>query len=76
MQEQGNHNSLLHFQVSRSFLSLAKNFLFMLQDLKDQGKISQDDFITMRSKILGNTNDSIRFLEQMLDLCSVEVKKT
>lgn len=76
MQEEGNHNDFLQSQISRSFLGLAKNFLFMLQDLRNRGKISDHDFLTLRSKILGNANDSIRTIEQILDLCSIEIRKT
>lgn len=76
MPEQGNHNEFLMFQISRNFLDVSKSFLFILQDLEKNGQISRDEFITYRSKILGNTNDRIRYLNQIVDSLSIELKKT
>jgi hypothetical protein len=76
MEGKGNHNEFLQFQISRNFLNLGKTFLFILQELEKDGKITKDEFITYRSKILGNTNDSIRYLFQIIDSLEIELKKT
>ena len=76
MQEKGNHNEFLQFQISRNLLDIGKVFLSILQDLEKNNQISKDEFILYRSKILGNTNDRIRYLNQIIDSLEVELKKT
>lgn len=76
MQDKGNHNEFLKLQIYNNLMGLSKSFLCILQQLKEQNQISESDFAIYRSKILGKSNDDIRFLNQIIDSLNIELKRT
>lgn len=74
MQEQENHNKFLCFQVSRNIIQLAKNFLILLEELRDNGRITVDEYQRLRSKVLGHSNDISRDLQTTIENFEVKLK--
>tara|TARA_Y100000593_G_C4070278_1_gene218790 strand:+ start:288 stop:509 length:222 start_codon:yes stop_codon:yes gene_type:complete len=70
-----NINSFLKFQVRRKVTNLYKNFLFILEDLKDKEYNSEEDYQRHRKRILDYGNDAIREIEETLDSLEVKIKE-
>lgn len=64
---------LLVYQVSREFISLSKYFLILLEDLREQNIIGEDEFSKYRKKILDSGNDSIRNLSSFIDKFDIKL---
>lgn len=69
-----NVNSFLRFQVRRKVTNLYKNFLFILEDLKDKEYNSEEDYQRHRKRVLDYGNDAIREIEETLDNLDVRIK--
>ena len=69
-----NVNSFLKFQVRRKVTNLYKNFLFILEDLKDKEYNSEEDYQRHRKRVLDYGNDAIREIEETLDNLEVRIK--
>ena len=69
-----NVNSFLKFQVRRKVTNLYKNFLFILEDLKDKEYNSEEDYQRHRKRVLDYGNDAIREIEETLDSLEVRIK--
>lgn len=57
----------IRFKVHRSVTELFKDFLFILEDLEDNGSISEEDFVRFRKQILTKGNNTIRYLSNKID---------
>ena len=56
------------FKNRRQVVNLYKNFLILLEDLKEDGyNISDEKYQRLRKKILDSGNDSIRQFEEELN---------
>lgn len=56
------------FQNRRKVINLYKNFLILLEDLKEDGyNISDDKYQRLRKKVLDAGNDAIRQFEEELN---------
>ena len=56
------------FQNRRKVINLYKNFLILLEDLKEDGyNISEEKYQRLRKKVLDSGNDAIRQFEQELN---------
>ena len=56
------------FQNRRKVINLYKNFLILLEDLKEDGyNISDEKYQRLRKKVLDSGNDSIRQFEEELN---------
>ncbi len=56
------------FQNRRKVINLYKNFLILLEDLKEDGyNISEDKYQRLRKKVLDSGNDAIRQFEEELN---------
>jgi hypothetical protein len=56
------------FQNRRKVINLYKNFLILLEDLKEDGyNISEDKYQRLRKKVLDSGNDTIRQFEEELN---------
>ena len=63
------------FQVSRKVTNLYKQFLFLLEDLQDQGyDIPDEVFQRMRKRVLDHGNDTIREIEENLDKLDITLR--
>jgi len=63
------------FQVTRKVTNLYKQFLFLLEDLQDQGyDIPDEVFQRMRKRVLDHGNDTIRELEENLDKLDITLR--
>ena len=63
------------FQVTRKVTNLYKQFLFLLEDLQDQGYgIPDEVFQRMRKRVLDHGNDTIRELEENLDKLDITLR--
>lgn len=57
----------LEFKSRQHICQLYKDWLFILEDLKDQGKIDEDDFSFYRKRVLDIGNTKIREFKDELD---------
>jgi len=56
------------FQNRRKVINLYKNFLILLEDLKEDGyNITEDKYQRLRKKVLDSGNDTIRQFEEELN---------
>ncbi len=56
------------FQNRRKVINLYKNFLILLEDLKEDGyNITEDKYQRLRKKVLDSGNDAIRQFEEELN---------
>ena len=56
------------FKNRRQVVNLYKNFLILLEDLKEDGyNISEDKYQRLRKKVLDSGNDTIRQFEEELN---------
>ena len=63
------------FQVTRKVTNLYKQFLFLLEDLQDQGyDIPDEVYQRMRKRILDHGNDAIREIEENLDKLDITLR--
>ena len=65
----------LQFQVRRKVTNLYKNFLFILEDLKEnEYDISEESYQRQRKRVLDFGNDTIREIEETLKSLDVKLK--
>ena len=63
------------FQVSRKATNLYKQFLFLLEDLNEQGyDIPDEVYQRMRKRVLDHGNDTIREIEENLDKLDITLR--
>ena len=63
------------FQVSRKVTNLYKQFLFLLEDLQEQGyDIPDEVYQRMRKRVLDYGNDTIREIEENLDKLDITLR--
>ena len=63
------------FQVTRKVTNLYKQFLFLLEDLQDQGyDIPDEVYQRMRKRISDHGNDTIREIEENLDKLDITLR--
>ena len=63
------------FQIRRKVTNLYKNFLFILEDLKDKEYYnSEEEYQKVRKRTLDLGNDLIRDIEETLDSVDVKLK--
>lgn len=56
------------FQNRRKVINLYKNFLILLEDLKEDGyNISEEKYQRLRKRVLDSGNDAIRQFEEELN---------
>lgn len=69
LEEQGEHNrDFVDYQIQQNITKLFKNTLLEVENLKEKNAISQEDFESIRKKILDSGNDSIREIQSLLDV--------
>jgi len=72
---QGKAKDFLYFQQRRKITNLYKQFLFILEDLRDEKEgISSESYEKSRKRILDYGNDTIRELEENLEKFEVFLK--
>ena len=63
------------FQVRRKITNLYKNFLFILEDLKDKEYYnSEEEYQKARKRVLDLGNDLIRDIDETLDNVDIRLK--
>ena len=63
------------FQVSRKVTNLYKQFLFLLEDLNEQGyDIPDEVYQRMRKRVLDHGNDTIMEIEENLDKLDITLR--
>ena len=63
------------FQVSRKVTNLYKQFLFLLEDLHEQGyDIPDEVYQRMRKRVLDHGNDTIREIEENLEKLDITLR--
>ena len=63
------------FQVTRKVTNLYKQFLFLLEDLQDQGyDIPDEVYQRMRKRVLDHGNDTIREIEENLEKLDITLR--
>jgi hypothetical protein len=68
-------NDLLKGLVYRDIKKLYLSFLYSLEDLKSQDKISDDEFQRMRKRVLDYGNNCYRNIEEELDNFDFKLKE-
>tara|TARA_B110001454_G_C12600284_1_gene384158 strand:- start:589 stop:852 length:264 start_codon:yes stop_codon:yes gene_type:complete len=75
MEKEDKSREFINFQIQRKVVNLYKNFLFMLEDLRDQGyDIPEEEFQRIRKRILDYGNDTIREIDENLDNFEIRLK--
>ena len=76
MEEKGNREKdFLEFQINRKVKNLYKNFLFILEDLKDQDyNIDEETYQKLRKRVLDHGNDATREIEDYLDNFDIKLR--
>jgi hypothetical protein len=67
-------NDLIKGLVYRDIKKLYLSFLYTLEDLKGQDKISNDEFQRMRKRVLDHGNNCYRNIEEELDNFDFKLK--
>ena len=63
------------FQVNRKVTNLYKQFLFILEDLQEQGyNIPEQQFQRIRKRVLDHGNDCIRETEEYLESFDIDLR--
>ena len=70
-----NLNDLIKGLVYRDVKKLYLRFLYSLEDLKSQDKISDDEFQRMRKRVLDYGNNCYRNIEEELDNFDFKLKE-
>jgi hypothetical protein len=68
-------NDLVKGLVYRDVKKLYLSFLYSLEDLKSQDKISDDEFQRMRKRVLDYGNNCYRNIEEELDNFDFKLKE-
>ena len=68
-------NDLVKGLVYRDVKKLYLSFLYSLEDLKTQDKISDDEFQRMRKRVLDYGNNCYRNIEEELDNFDFKLKE-
>ena len=68
-------NDLIKGLVYRDIKKLYLSFLYALEDLKGQNKISNDEFQRMRKRVLDYGNNCYRNIEEELDNFDFKLKE-
>jgi hypothetical protein len=68
-------NDLLKGLVYRDVKKLYLSFLYSLEDLKSQDKISDEEFQRMRKRVLDYGNNCYRNIEEELDNFDFKLKE-
>jgi hypothetical protein len=68
-------NDLIKGLVYRDIKKLYLSFLYSLEDLKSQDKISDDEFQRMRKRVLDYGNNCYRNIEEELDNFDFKLKE-
>ena len=75
MDKENKEQEFLKFQVTRKVTNLYKNFLFILEDLKDEDyNISDESYKKSGKRVLDYGNDTIREIEEYLDKFNIRLK--
>ena len=73
--EEDKVKEFLQFQVRRKVTNLYKNFLFILEDLKEnEYDISEESYQRQRKRVLDFGNDTIREIEETLKNLDIKLK--
>jgi hypothetical protein len=70
-----NLNDLIKGLVYRDVKKLYLSFLYTLEDLKSQDKITDEDFQRMRKRVLDHGNNCYRNIEEELDNFDFKLKE-
>jgi ferredoxin-fold anticodon binding domain-containing protein len=68
-------NYLIKGFIYRDVKKLYLSFLYTLEDLKSQNKISEDEFQRMRKRVLDYGNNCYRNIEEELDNFDFKLKE-
>jgi isoleucyl-tRNA synthetase len=73
--DNGKTKDFLVFQLRRKIVNLYKNYLFILEDMKDAGyDIPEEEYQRIRKRILDYGNDTIREIEENLENFDIKLK--
>tara|TARA_B100000809_G_scaffold108940_1_gene107416 strand:- start:942 stop:1181 length:240 start_codon:yes stop_codon:yes gene_type:complete len=73
--DNGKTKDFLVFQLRRKIVNLYKNYLFILEDMKDAGyDIPEEEYQRIRKRILDYGNDTIREIEENLENFDIRLK--
>jgi hypothetical protein len=68
------NNFVLGF-VSRDVKKLYLGFLYVLEDLRDQNKIDEQEFERLRKRVLDHGNNCYRNIEEQLNTFDFKIKQ-
>lgn len=65
----------IKFKIAQRIKSLYKNYLFLLEDLREGGdNISEEKFALLRKRVLDHGNDCVRELIEDIDKLDMFIK--
>ena len=65
----------LEFKANQNIKRLFKDFIFILEDMKNNGLIEEEDYALLRKRVLDKGNDSIRDLSTELRVFEETLEK-
>ena len=74
MEEGDSINDFVSFQQKRKIINLSKQFLFILEDLRDSYNIEPQVYEKHRKRVLDYGNDSVRELNEYLEKFEIRLK--
>ena len=75
MEDSDKSKEFLRFQLRRKVTNLYKNFLFILEDIQNDGyNIPEEVFQRHRKRVLDYGNDTIRELEENLENFKIDIE--
>lgn len=69
-------NNFVIGAISSEVKKLYLSFLYCSEDMMQQGKLTEEDFLFLRKRILDYGNNTIRNLEEQLNNFDFSFKKT
>lgn len=64
------------FQINRHITNLYKQFLFILEDIRDNKyNITSESYQQIRKRILDISNDTLREMEEYLNKLEINIKQ-
>lgn len=69
------HKEFFRYCLCRSTVTMAKNFLIILEDLKEENLVSIDKYSKLRKKVLDSLGECDRTIESVIEPFDITLRK-
>lgn len=70
----GEFNEFVRARIERDIKNLFLQFLYIQEELKQKGVISEEEYVLLRKRILDYGNSTTRSVDKLLESFNMEVK--